>query len=71
MNKVKLKKMIKEFTINCALATAMFVIALSYAMIVWSCEGMLWLLILDIVCFVGDIFCAIDSWKKIEKTLEE
>ena len=71
MNKVILKKMIKDFTINCALATAMFVIALNYAMIVWFGEGMLWLLILDIVCFVGDIFCAIDSWEKIEKTLEE
>lgn len=71
MNRVMLKRMIKDFTINCTLATAMFVIALNYAMIVWFGEGMLWLLILDIVCFVGDIFCAIDSWKKIEKTLEE
>ena len=71
MNRVMLKRMIKDFTINCTLATAMFVIALNYAVIVWSGEGMLWLLIFDIACFVGDIFCAIGSWKKIEKTLEE
>ena len=71
MNKFMLKRMIKDFTINCALATAMFVIALNYAVAVWSGEGMLWLLIFDIVCFVGDIFCAINSWEKIEKALEE
>lgn len=71
MNKIMLKKMIKYFTINCALATAMFVTVLFYAVAVCSGEGMLWLLILDIVCFVGDIFCAINNWEKIEKTLEE
>lgn len=71
MNRIMLKRMIKDFTINCALATAMFFIALNSAVAVWFDEGMLWLLIFDIVCFVGDIFCTIDSWKKIEKTLEE
>lgn len=71
MNRIMLKRMIKDFTISCALATAMFFIALNYAVAVWSGEGTLWLLILYIVCFVGDIFCAIDSWKEIEKTLEE
>ena len=71
MDKTKLKRKIKNFATNCAMAAAMLTLALNYAMIVWFGEGMLWLLILDVVCFVGDIFCAIDSWKKIEKTLEE
>ena len=71
MDKNKLKRKIKSFATNCALATAMLTLALNYAMFVWSGEGIVWLLICDIVCFAGDIFFAISDWKEIKKMLEE
>jgi hypothetical protein len=71
MDKIKLKKKIKSFTTNCAMAAAMLTLALNYAMFVWSGEGMLWLLICDIICLAGDTFFAISDWKEIKKMLEE
>ena len=71
MDKTKLKRKIKSFAINCAMSAAMLALALSYAMIVWSGEGRIWLLIGDIICFVGDVFFAFDDWKEIKKMLEE
>lgn len=70
MNKITLKRTIKSFATNCALATAMFVVILNYAMTIWLGEGMIWLLVCDILCFAGDIFCAINDWKNIKKMLE-
>ena len=69
MDKNKLKRKIKSFATNCALATAMLTLALNYAMFVWSGEGMVWLLIFDIACFVGNTFFAICDWKEIKKML--
>ena len=69
MDKTKLKKKIKSFATNCAMAAAMLTLALNYAMIIWAGEGMVWLLICDIICFVGDIFFATSDWKKIKKLL--
>ena len=71
MDKIKLKKRIKSFATNCAMATAMLTLALNYAMFVWSGEGMIWLLFCDIICFAGDIFFAANDWKEIKKMLEE
>lgn len=71
MDKTKLKRKIKSFATNCAISAAMLTLALSYAMIVWSGEGMLWLLIGDIICFVGDALFAFNDWKEIKQMLEE
>ena len=71
MDKTKLKGKIKSFAINCATAAAMLTLALNYAMFIWSGEGMIWLLICDIICFAGDVFFATSDWKEIKKMLEE
>ena len=71
MDKTKLKKRIKSFATYCAMAAAMLPLALNYAVIIWSGEGMIWLLIGDIICFAGDIFFATNDWKEIKKMLEE
>ena len=71
MDKIKLKRKIKNFATNCAMAAAMFTLALDYAMIIWSGNGIIWLLISEIICFAGDIFFAISDWKEIKKMLEE
>lgn len=71
MDKTKLKKRIKSFATYCAMAATMLTLALNYAMIIWSGEGIIWLLICDIICFAGDIFFATNDWKEIKKMLEE
>ena len=71
MDKTKLKRKIKSFATDCAIAAVMLTLALNYAMIIWSGEGMVWLLICDIICFAGDIFLAINDWKEIKKLLGE
>lgn len=71
MDKTKLKREIKSFATSCAMAAAMLTLALNYAMIVWSGEGMFWLLICNLICFVADIFFATDDWKEIKKMLED
>lgn len=71
MDKIKLKRKIKNFATNCAMAAAMFTLALDYAMIIWSGNGIIWLLISEIICFAGDVFFAISDWKEIKKILEE
>lgn len=71
MYKTKLKRRIKSFATNCAMATAMLTLALNYAMIIWSGKGMIWLLIWDIIFFAGDVFFAVNDWKEIKKMLEE
>ena len=71
MDKIKLRRRIKSFATNCALAAAILTMALNYAIFVWSGGGMVWLLIFDIIIFAGDIFFAICDWKEIKKILEE
>ena len=71
MDKIKLKRKIKNFATNCAMAAAMFTLALDYAMIIWSGNGIIWLLFSEIICFAGDIFFAISDWKEIKKMLEQ
>lgn len=71
MDKIKLRRRIKSFATNCAMAAAMLALGLNYAMIIWSGEGIIWLLFCNIICFVGDTFSAIDDWKEIKKMLEE
>ena len=71
MDKTKLKRKIENFATNCAMAAAMFTLALNYAIFIWSGGGMIWLLICDIICFAGDIFCAANDWKEIKKMLED
>ena len=71
MDKIKLKRKIKNFATNCAMAAAMFTLALDYTMIIWSGNGIIWLLISEIICFAGDTFFAINGWKEIKKMLEQ
>ena len=71
MDKVKLKRKIENFATNCAMAAAMLTLALNYAIFIWSGEGMIWLLVCDIICFAGDTFFAISDWKEIKKMLED
>ena len=71
MDKIELKRKIKNFATNCAMAAAMFTLALDYAMIIWSGNGIIWLLISEIICLAGDIFFAISDWKEIKKMLEQ
>ena len=71
MNKIKLIRKIINFTTNCVMAAMMFTLALNYVAIIWSGHGMVWLLICEIICFVGDIFCAANDWKEIKKMLED
>lgn len=71
MDKIKLKRTIKNFATNCVMAAIMFTLALNYVMIIWSGQGMIWLLISEIICFAGDMFFAISDWKEIKKLLGE
>ena len=71
MDKIKLKRKIKNFATNCTMAAVMFTLALDYAMIIWSGNGIIWLLFSEIICFAGDIFFAISDWKEIKKLLGE
>ena len=71
MDKTKLKRKIKNFATNCALAAVMLTLALEYAITIWSGKGMIWLLICDIIYFAGGTFFAINDWKEIKKMLEE
>ena len=70
MDKIKLKRKIKNFATNCTMAAVMFTLALDYAMIIWSGNGIIWLLFSEIICFAVDIFFAISEWKEIKKILE-
>lgn len=71
MDKTKLKRKIKSFATNCTMAAVMLTLALNYAMIIWSGEGIIWLLICDIICFAGDVFFATIDWKEIKQMLED
>ena len=71
MDKIKLKRLIKSFTTNVALAVAMSTLALTYIPIVIQGQGYLALAICDVVCAVADICFAVNDWKKIKAMLEE
>lgn len=71
MNKNKLKTYIKNFATNVALAAIMGSLALTYVPLVIEGEGIIWLLVADIVCCISDTIFACRDWKKIKKMLEE
>ena len=71
MDKTKLKKHIKSFATNAALAVAMGTLALTYIPIVIQGQGLWVLAVCDIVCAVADICFAVNDWKKIKVMLEE
>lgn len=71
MDNVKLKKNIKSFTTNVALAVAMGTLALTYIPIVIQGQGYLALAICDVACAVADTCFAVNDWKKIKAMLEE
>ena len=71
MDKTKLKKHIKSFATNAALAVAMGTLALTYIPIVIQGQGLWVLAVCDIICAVADIYFAVNDWKKIKVMLEE
>lgn len=71
MDNVKLKKYIKSFATNVALAAMMGTLALMYFPLVIEGRGYLILVICDIICFIVDIDFAIRDWKKIKAMLME
>ena len=70
MDKVKLKKNIKSFATNVALAVMMASLALTYIPIVIQGQGYLALVICDVICVVADTCFAIKDWKKIKTILD-
>ena len=71
MDKIKLKRLIKSFTTNVALAVAMSTLALTYIPIVIQGSGLWILAACDIVCAVADTCFAVNDWKKIKTMLAE
>lgn len=71
MDKTKLKKYIKSFATNAALAAMMATLALSYIPIVIQGQGYLALAICDVICAVADTCFAVNDWKKIKTMLAE
>ena len=71
MDKIKLKRLIKSFTTNAALATAMSTLALTYIPFVILGEGLWLLAVCDVVCAVADTCFAVSDWKKIKAMLAE
>lgn len=71
MDKIKLKKHIRNFATNVALAVAMSTLALTYIPIVIQGQGYWALAICDIVCAVADTCFAVSDWKKIKVMLAE
>lgn len=71
MDKIKLKRLIKSFTTNVALAVAMGTLALTYIPIVIQGQGLWILAACDVACAVADTCFAVSDWKKIKVMLEE
>ena len=71
MDKVKLKKYIKNFATNVALAVMMITLALTYIPIVIQGQGYWVLAVCDVICAVADICFAVSDWKKIKAMLAE
>ena len=71
MDKVKLKKYIKGFATNVALAAMMTTLALTYIPIVIQGQGYWFLAVCDVICAVADTYFAVSDWKKIKAMLAE
>ena len=71
MDNVKLKKKIKSFATNVALAAMMTTLALTYVPLVIEGKGYLILAICDVICAVADTCFAVSDWKKIKAMLAE
>ena len=71
MDKVMLKKYIKSFATNVALAAMMATLAVTYTPLVIEGSGYLILVICDVICVVADTNFAIKDWKKIKAMLAE
>ena len=71
MDNVKLKKNIKSFATDIALATMMTTLALAYIPIVIQEQGYWALAVCDVICAVADTCFAVSDWKKIKVMLEE
>ena len=71
MDKIKLKKHIRNFATNVALAVAMSTLALTYIPIVIQGQGYWVLAICDVICAVADTCFAVSDWKKIKAMLME
>ena len=70
MDTIKLKKLIKSFTTNVALAVAMATLALIYIPLVIEGRGYLILAICDIICVAADTHFAIKDWKEVKAMLD-
>ena len=71
MDKVKLKKYIKSFATNVALAAMMTTLASTYIPFVIQGQGYWALAVCDVICAVADTCFAVNDWKKIKAMLEE
>ena len=71
MDNVKLKKNIKSFTTNVALAAMMTTLALTYIPLVIKGQGYWGLIACDAICAVADTCFAANDWKKIKTMLVE
>jgi hypothetical protein len=71
MDNAKLKKYIKSFATNVALAVMMTALALTYIPIVIQGQGYLALAVCDVICAVADTYFAVSDWKKIKAMLME
>lgn len=71
MDKVKLKKNIKSFATNVALAAMMTTFALAYIPLVIKGQGYWTLAVCEIICAVADTCFAVSDWKKIKTMLAE
>ena len=71
MDNVKLKKNIKSFATNVALAAMMTTLALTYIPIVIQGQGHWALAVCDVICAVADTCFAVSDWKKIKAMLTE
>lgn len=71
MDKTKLKKRIKSFATNVALAVMMATLALTYIPIVIQGQGYWVLAACDVICAVADTYFAVSDWKKIKAMLAE
>ena len=71
MDKTMLKKYVKSFATNVALAAMMTTLALTYIPIVIEGGGYLILAVCDVICAVADTYFAVSDWKKIKAMLAE
>ena len=71
MDNIKLKKNIKSFATNVALAAMMTTLALAYIPIVIKGQGYWFLAVCDVICAVADTCFAVSDWKKIKTMLAE